>query len=101
MIRIILSLALFFVAVSIPVSGKAQDFAPPVPISSNAALEGYGLTLVDPIEQETQDLQEQASPNSVPQDETVFNGQMCIRAGRRGAEIEDCVRDTYLWRRGQ
>jgi ATP-dependent protease ClpP protease subunit len=106
----------------------------------------YGLTEIDPIEQETRDLEEaqswglsrqeyirrksiagqmcpskydfgdgdpdsqcyqttmktgQAPPNSVPQDELAFYRQMCIKVGKRGPEIEGCVRASYLERRRQ
>jgi hypothetical protein len=116
-----------------------------VRLLDDIALADYGLTPTDPIEQETEDLQDakswglsrqeyirrksiaarmcpskwdfgepdtdapcyqtvmktgQAPPNSVPQDEATFDRQMCIRAGKRGPDIEECVRASALWRRG-
>jgi ATP-dependent protease ClpP protease subunit len=115
-----------------------------VRLLDDVALSNYGLTPTDPIEQETQDLQDakawglnrqeyirrkstaarmcpgkynfgapdpdsecyqttmktgQAPPNSVPQDEATFDRQMCIKVGKRGPEIEDCVQASALWRR--
>jgi hypothetical protein len=111
----------------------------------SSQLASFGLTKTDPIEQETQDLEDakyygvsrqeymrrkslagrmcpskydfgepdilgpcyetimktgQAPPNAVPQDEAAFDRQECIRAGRRGPDIEACVRDSALYRRG-
>jgi hypothetical protein len=111
----------------------------------DVSLANYGLTETDPIEQETQDLQDarywglsrqeymkrkslagrmcpskwdfgepdsngpcyqtimktgQAPPNADPQDEATFDRQMCIKAGKRGPDIEACVRASALWRRG-
>jgi hypothetical protein len=42
----------------------------------------------------------QVPSGAVPQDEATFDRQMCIKAGKRGHEIEACVRDSALWRRG-
>jgi hypothetical protein len=36
---------------------------------------------------------------NAPQDEAAFDRQMCIIVGKRG--IEECVRDSALWRRGE
>jgi hypothetical protein len=49
------------------------------------------------IQQRFEDRQRQ---RYLDQQEAAYDRDMCIRAGYRGPDIEQCVRDSALWRRG-